>query len=430
MSSLEQMSFLTSTSDSETINSVTEPSTNSPWAFHLRPKSWEDFHGQEHLEGWKSGRTPPTGLILWGPSGSGKTTLAFILAKQWNMELTSFNAVLNGVPELRKVIQNILTLKKSTPRKIYGLFIDEIHRFNRAQQDALLPYVEAGDFVLLGATTEKPQVSINRALLSRMQTLELKQLRPEEILSILKRAAKEKNLNTSDDMLSFLSQSCSGDARRALGNLQELATRDTLTEEEQKTFVLQQSRHYDRGSDRHYDVISAFIKSLRASDPNAALLYLAIMIDGGEDPIFIARRLVIFASEDVGNADTRALTLATSALTAIQNIGMPEARIILAQATTFLASTFKSNASYLGIDKALEFVKGQGTIEVPNYYKSSPAPGSTAYLYPHDFPNHWTGQVSTTLPVCPNFYRPKDIGGELALAQNLKKIDELKTSSP
>lgn len=413
-----------------TLSTNEQITTHTPWAHAMRPDNWENFRGQPHLHAWRSSVSPPPGLIFWGPSGCGKTTLAFILAKQWSIELSVFNAVLSGIPELRKTIAQIQDLKKIYPAKTFAIFIDEIHRFNRGQQDALLPYVETGEFILFGATTENPRVSINRALLSRLQILELAQLDHRELEKILKQVCIEKQIAVDDELVEFLADTASGDARRAIGNLQELMARPDLNREQQKAFVLTQARHYDKSGDRHYDVISAFIKSMRASDPNAAVLYLAIMLDGGEDPVFIARRLVIFASEDVGNAVPSALTLAVNALVAVQNIGMPEARIILSQATLFLASAPKSNASYLAINEAIDYVRTNESIEIPEHFKnqhnSTLASASEPYQYPHDLPGQITPQTTTTLNPCPEFYRPKNIGQEEQIRQNLSKNKQLR----
>lgn len=263
-----------------------------------------------------------------------------------------------------------------------------------------------------------------------MQILELAPLSHSDLADILRQVCREKKLTVDDELIDFLAENASGDARRAIGNLQELMARPNLTHEEQKNLVLTQARHYDKSGDRHYDVISAFIKSMRASDPNAAILYLAMMLDGGEDPVFIARRLVIFASEDVGNAVPSALSLAVNALIAVQNIGMPEARIILAQATTFLASSPKSNASYLAINEALDFVGERESIDVPEHFKnqhnSTLSSSTTSYQYPHDLPGQITAQVTTTLNPCPEFYRPKSVGQEEQIRQNLSKNKQLR----
>ena len=394
-----------------------------PLAYRSRPDKFEDFEGLELLyrkNPFIKGDNFPS-MIIWGPPGTGKTTLAQLLAQNSNKELYSFSAVLGGVNDLKKLIHSAQEMKQMF-NKDAVIFIDEIHRFNKAQQDALLPYVEAGSFVLIGATTENPKVSINKALLSRLQLVELLRPSQEQLLNILVKAAKKFEIKCDDEVLEFISNFSNGDARKALntleilekyqGNCQSLA--------ELKPLLMANSRDYDRNQDRHYDVISAFIKSLRGSDPDAAILWLAVMLDGGEDPVFIARRLIIFASEDVGNADPQALTLAVSTLSAVQNIGMPEARICLAQASCYLASTVKSNASYLAMNEALDYVKNSPTIEVPEYLKNN-SPQKKDYKYPHNFPEHFVKQ-SYSKQKLPTFYRPGDLGIEKNIKLRLEKL--------
>lgn len=406
-----------------------KPPATTPLAHEVRPQSLENFYGQEHLLNQPLLKQAKlSSLILWGPPGCGKTTLAHILAKKYQYELYPFSAVLGGLAELRKTIQEILEQRRMFQKESV-LFIDEIHRFNKAQQDALLPHVEKGDFIFIGATTENPRVSVNRALLSRLQTLELKLLSKDHVLSILQQALKQVQKKVSPDILNFLAEFSSGDARRAL-NFLELALNQgaDVDLEQLKPLIQSNSRLYDKNLDRHYDVISAYIKSMRGSDPHAALLWLAVMLEGGEDPVFIARRLVIFASEDVGNADPRALSLAVSCLHTVQLIGMPEARISLAQATTYLASTLKSNAAYKAIDEALEYVRSHPSLDTPDHLKNYPPQGTKPYLYPHNYPEHFVDQ-NYTQETIPKFYRPTEQGQEKFLKERLEKLWNQKNSS-
>lgn len=401
-----------------------------PLAHRLRPETLDEFIG--HTDIFKNypylkQKNFPS-IILFGPSGTGKTTLARLLANGSGKEFYTFNAVLGGVADLKKLISAAEEMKEKMGQEAI-IFIDEIHRFNKAQQDALLPYIEEGAFTLIGATTENPRVSVNKALLSRMHIVNLKELAPKDILSILI-LAKEKlttqslnndQYNLANELLETIAQYAGGDARVALNSLEAAAKITSPTKEIIKTLIIENARAFDKGGNRHYDVISAFIKSMRGSDPQAAIHWLAVMIDGGEDPLFIARRLVIFASEDVGNADPTALTLATSALQAISQIGMPEARIILAQATTYLASTYKSNASYMAINQALEFVQSQATIAVPDHLKNNPPPNAKKYLYPHSYEHHFVKQNYTNTPT-PKFYDPSSEGKEEGLKKRLEKL--------
>lgn len=385
--------------------STSQSEALSPLAHRFRPKKLREFVGQtdaiKKLKNLKN--RSYRGIILWGPPGSGKTTLAHILGDELGLEVYPFNAVLGGIAELKKLIESLLETKKLTGKNGI-IFIDEIHRFNKSQQDALLPYVEQGSFLLIGATTEYPKTSLNKALLSRTEVVELKKLSTPEIIEILTRTLVDLNLTLDEKKLALIAEASSGDARRALSNLEIIANHQAqLNFEEIHQILLDNAREYDKNSNRHYDVISAFIKSMRGSDVNAALLWLAVMLDGGEDPVFIARRMIIFASEDIGMANPQALLMAQAALQACKEIGMPEVRINLGHVVSYLALSAKSNKAYEAINQALDFVRQQGTIEVPEYLKSSPTPlHSEKYLYSHAHPD--AKQSYTSIPI-PIFYK-------------------------
>ncbi len=371
---LNQMDLFSTTTPSKT--NATQPSVSqSPLAFQLRPQSLTEFIGQEHI--WHNypflqSNTLPS-LILYGPPGCGKTTLAALLAKQHQYELYRFNAVLAGIGELKKLISRAEDMRLMHRVKP-AIFIDEIHRFNKAQQDALLPYVESGSFLLIGATTESPQQSINRALLSRTQIVKLNKLSPKAIEQILHNATIKLELNIHKNLLKNIAHYATGDVRKALNTLEallpQLKKHPQKTEEIVLNHLQKQGKWYDKNGERHYDVISAFIKSMRQGDAQGAILWLAVMLNGGEDPRFIARRISIFAAEDIGNADPQATILASATLNAIEKIGMPEARIHLAQATNYMANAKKSRQDYNDINKALDYVEKNPTIEVPQQLKN------------------------------------------------------------
>lgn len=364
-----------------------------PLAHRLRPSCMQQFVGQQaildKIDLLDNNQLPH--IILHGPPGCGKTTLAHLIALRADAMIFPFNAVLGGLKELREIIKEASTQQEKTP----VIFIDEIHRFNKAQQDALLPYLENGEFCLLGATTENPRTSLNRAILSRVQTWRLKALKDEEIEEILRNACRQLSLTPPQELITYLAQHSNGDARTSLNQLEILHQNKQLLAEDSidniKRHLWQENRLYDKNSDRHFDVISAFIKSIRGSDVDATLLWLAVMLDGGEDIEFIGRRLIILASEDIGNADPRALQIASSAHYAIKNIGMPEARIILSQASIYLAHAPKSNACYQAIDRALAYVRKQPTLQVPNHLRNH-HPQKKNYRYPHENPKHWIQQ--------------------------------------
>ena len=406
--------------------SDTKQKQYTPLAHRLRPQTLENFKGQEkilnRIKNLDLKRLPH--IVFSGPPGTGKTTMAKILAKKSKLELFEFNAVLGGVSDLRKLIARTQEMFELEGKKSI-IFIDEIHRFNKAQQDALLPYLERGDFVLFGATTESAQTSLNPAILSRVQAWRFDPLDKQALLEIVQRAIETIDIEVPDDITHFIVAHSNFDARSALNQVEllghkkeELQSMNTAQIKEQ---LLTIRRRYDKDSHRHYDVISAFIKSVRGSDVNAAILWLAVMLDGGEDPEFITRRLIILASEDIGNADPRGLQMATSAHYAIKNIGMPEARIILAQATTYLTQAPKSNASYLAIDKALAYVKENPTIEVPTHLRNH-HPDKKNYLYPHSYPSHWTAQDYLEKQNQEEFFQSTHLGYEKNQAEYLDRL--------
>ena len=350
-------------------------------------------------------------IILFGPPGCGKTSLARVISETTKYKFYKINAVTAGVADIKKVIEETKNFMLNPTGKSI-LFIDEIHRFNKLQQDALLPYVENGTIILIGATTENPYFEVNKALISRSMVIKLNPLTEEDIYKILKNALERKDglgeysIKIEDSTLRKIADISNGDVRTALNGL-EIAVLTTsmssdgyihITDEVIKNSIQNRKAIFDKNGDTHYDNISAFIKSMRGSDPDATLLYLARALNGGEDPVFLARRIVICASEDVGLADPQALVIATSAMQAVNMIGMPEARIILAEAAVYVANCKKSNATYLGINKALEDVANSDTGEIPMHIRNAPIEKmrelgyNEGYLYPHDYPGHWVEQ--------------------------------------
>ena len=350
-------------------------------------------------------------IVLFGPPGCGKTSLARVISETTKYKFYKINAVTAGVADIKKVIEETKNFMLNPIGKSI-LFIDEIHRFNKLQQDALLPYVENGTIILIGATTENPYFEVNKALISRSMVIKLEPLTEENIYQILKNAMERKdglaeyNIKIEEDTLRKLANISNGDVRTALNGL-EVATLTTsmsedgfihLTDEVIKNSVQNRKAIFDKNGESHYDNISAFIKSMRGSDPDAAVFYLARALNGGEDPMFLARRIVICASEDVGMANPNALVVANSAMQSVHMIGMPEARILLSEAAIYVATSKKSNASYMAINKALDDVKNKETGEVPMHIRNAPVGGmeklgyGKGYLYPHDFPGNYVEQ--------------------------------------
>ena len=390
---------------------------NIPLAHRVRPQTLDEFIGQEEILGKdkilyrtiKADRL--SSIILWGPTGSGKTSLAKVISNTTKYKFIKLNAVTSGVGDIKSAIEEAKNpLLNPTGKCI--LFIDEIHRFNKLQQDALLPFVENGTVILIGATTENPYFEVNKALISRSMVFKLNPLSVESIFTILKNAIKNPeglgsyNINIEDETLKKIAEISNGDVRTALNSL-EIAVLTTpvdknglinITNEIAAECVGKKKSMFDKTGDSHYDNISAFIKSMRGSDPDATAFYLARAIAGGEDPVFIARRIVIAAAEDVGLANPNALVVANSAMQAVASVGMPEARIILSEAAIYVATSKKSNATYLAINKALEDVETKDTGEIPMHIRNAPVSGmkdfgyGEGYKYPHDYPNHQVEQ--------------------------------------
>ncbi|SFK47497.1 putative ATPase [Lachnospiraceae bacterium KH1T2] len=423
----------------------------SPLAARLRPTTLDEIVGQEHIVGkdkmlYRAIKADKlSSIILYGPPGTGKTTIAKVIAHTTKADFVQLNATVAGKKDMEGVVQQAKDNRGMYNKKTI-LFIDEIHRFNKGQQDYLLPFVEDGTIVLIGATTENPYFEVNGALLSRSIIFELKPLTKKNIEDLLMRALTdcEKGLGSynaviDDEALHFLSDLSDGDARSALNAL-ELAVMTTekaadgkihITLEVAEECIQKRKVRYDKDGDNHYDTISAFIKSLRGSDPDAAVFYLARMLNAGEDIKFIARRMMISASEDVGNADPQALQVAVAASLAVERIGMPEAQIILSQAATYIATAPKSNASYDAIYRASKAVQEAGRVTIPSHlqdahYKSAEKLGhGVGYKYPHDYPEHYCKQQY--LPYELNgkeFYNPSGMGYEKKIREHMKKLKD------
>ncbi|MCE5198230.1 replication-associated recombination protein A [bacterium] len=421
----------------------------------MRSRTMDEFVGQEQIIGPGTllrraiERDELPSMIFWGPAGCGKSTLASVIANTTRAHFENFSAVTSGVPELRKVIQRAKEQRQVNDRRTI-LFVDEIHRFNKAQQDALLPHVENGTVVLIGATTENPYFEVNSPLLSRARILRFEPLTDEQITGILKRTLDDKerglgneNVAVEDDALAHVVNVAEGDARNALNALEAAvatAVPDPETGAKQVSVEIAEQAvqkrvlRYDKNGDNHYDTISAYIKSMRGSDPDAAVYWLARMLAAGEDPKFVARRLVIAAAEDVGNADPMALVVANAAAQAVQFVGMPEAQIPLAQATIYLACAPKSNASYVAINRANKDITERKGPPIPRHLRDAGYPGAKAlghgknYKYPHDFPGHYIDQEYLPPGAASGpYYEPTEHGHEAKFKQRLERLKGVDT---
>ncbi|MCC7442945.1 MAG: replication-associated recombination protein A [Bdellovibrionales bacterium] len=439
--------------EGDTEGALPAPGSSAPLAYRMRPEDWPDLLGHDRvlapgtaLRTWiETDRVPS--LVFWGPPGCGKTTLARLVARKTVSHFVTLSAVHSGVKDIKEAVESAKMQRRQAHRKTI-LFVDEIHRFNKSQQDALLPHVEDGTVTLIGATTENPSFELNRALLSRTRVIRLDPLEPQALRGILEKAMADPRrglggwLRLEPEALDWLAGSSEGDARRALTALESLALyagegkgsaeagAAPLTCAQVQELLQRQPIPYDKNGEEHYNVISAFIKSLRDSDPHAGLYYLARMIEAGEDPMFVARRLVILASEDVGNADPRALQVAVSTMQAVDLIGMPEGRIPLAQAVTYLASAPKSNASYVGINEALEEVRKTGALPIPMQLRNgvtSLMKGQgygAGYQYAHDRAGAAVKQRHLPdMLLGRRFYRPKDAGLEKQIKERLDQLN-------
>jgi len=437
--------------DEATQSTIIPP--NAPLAARMRPRVLEEFVGQEEIlgPGMPLRRAIEAdelnSAILWGPPGSGKTTLAHLIANHTKAHFVPFSAVTSGVPELRKVIAEARDRRKLYSQRTI-LFVDEIHRFNKAQQDAFLPVVEDGTIILVGATTENPYFEINAPLISRSRLIVLKPLTPDQLEVILDRALADEErgvgifaLTLAKEARAHIVQFSDGDARMALNALEEAAKiagkSGAITLDIAEQAFQRRALRYDKDGDQHYDIISAFIKSLRGSDPDAALYWMARMIEAGEDPRFIARRLVVHASEDVGNADPLALLVATAAAQAVEFVGLPEARINLAQAVTYIACAPKSNSVVTSINRAQEDVRKGKLAPVPKHLRDTSYRGAEklghgkGYQYPHDFPGHHVEQEY--LPEgtkSRSYYEPSDQGYEKKIRERMKYWGHIEKEEP
>lgn len=417
---------------------------DAPLADRMRPNTIEEFYGQKHLLAdkgpiisfFRKGIFPS--MIFWGPPGVGKTTLAYLISKAVDYNFIRISAIESGVRDVREILSKAAEDKQNQVNTI--LFIDEIHRFNKSQQDALLHAVEKGIIILIGATTENPSFEVNPALISRCRVYKLNELTEDEIREIIINSiSKDKYLSKLNIVIndySVIYKISGGDARAALNLIDTIVKQSTLEDNQEllidkeliEKAAMTKIPGYDKNGESHYDTISAFIKSMRGSDPDAAIFWLAKMLHAGEDPKFIARRMVIFASEDIGNADPNALNIAVSVFNAVHIIGMPECRINLAQGVTYLASTVKSNASYLAIDSALSDIKNGVNSTVPLHLRNAPTKlmknegYGKDYKYPHDFPNHFVKVNYLPEGLNKQYYNPSEEGSEIKLKSRLAKL--------
>ncbi len=421
----------------------------SPLAARMRPRTLDEVVGQEHIIGrdkllYRAIKADKiSSIIFYGPPGTGKTTLAKVIAGTTSAQFTQINATVAGKKDMEEVVN-----KAKEIQGMYGkrtiLFIDEIHRFNKSQQDYLLPFVEDGTVILIGATTENPYFEVNGALLSRSIIFELKPIPKDAVKELLRRAVYDRergmgayDAEISEEALEFLADISGGDARNAL-NAIELGVMTTnrsadgkihVTLEVAQECIQKRAARYDKGGDNHYDIISAFIKSMRGSDPDAAVYYLARMLYAGESVTFIARRIMICASEDVGNADPNALVVAVSASQAVERVGMPEAQIILSQAASYVATAPKSNAACNAVFEAMAQVKQQGSLPIPSHLQDAHYKGAaklgrgTGYQYAHDYPNHYVDQQYLPYELSgKEFYRPSGNGYEVKIKEHMRRI--------
>ena len=423
----------------------------------MRPRTLDEVVGQEHIIGkdkllYRAIKADKiSSIIFYGPPGTGKTTLAKVIAGTTSAEFTQINATVAGKKDMEEVVEKAKNLQGMYGKRTI-LFIDEIHRFNKSQQDYLLPFVEDGTIILIGATTENPYFEVNGALISRSIIFELEPIPKDAIKELLKKAVydKERGMGSYDayideDALEFLADIAGGDARHALNAIElgvmttnrEADGRIQITLEVAQECIQKRAVRYDKNGDNHYDTISAFIKSMRGSDPDAAVYYLARMLYAGESVTFIARRIMICAAEDVGNADPQALVVATNASMAVERVGMPEAQIILSQAASYVACAPKSNAGCNAIFEAMQEVQKTGNLPIPTHLQDAHYKGAaklghgTGYKYAHDYPNHYVEQQYLPYELTGReFYRPSGNGYEVKIREHMKRIREEAKTTP